>query len=75
MIFKVVVFVGALIFAVLVVHCPEIMIYTASRINRFIKKSLRKNESFMRWLYGDDYSSKNLEVKVYNDGWRKGDYK
>lgn len=73
--FKFISFMGALAFAVFVVHCPEIMIYTASRLNRFIKNSLRKNKDFMRWLYGDDYSSKNLEVKVYNDGWRKGDYK
>lgn len=73
--FKFISFMGALAFALFVVLCPEIMVCIVSRINRFIKKSLRSNEAFMRWLYGDDYSSKNLEVKVYNDGWRKGDYK
>lgn len=75
MLFKFIFFMGSVAFALFVVHCPEIMIFTVSSINKFIKKSLRKNEAFMRWLYGDDYSSKNLEVKVYNDGWRKGDYK
>lgn len=48
-------------------------IYGPSYLIEKIKLFLRSNVSFMSWLYGDEYSDE-IPVKLYSEGWRKGDY-
>lgn len=50
-----------------------LVIFGPSYLIQKIKLVLRSDISFMRWLYGDEYAEK-MPVKVYSEGWRKGDY-
>lgn len=50
-----------------------LVIFGPSYLIQKIKLVLRSDISFMRWLYGDKYE-KQMPVKLYSEGWRKGDY-
>lgn len=67
-------FLGCLTFTFLVFICYLAMILLHIYIKLKIKLYLRSNLDFMRWLYGDEYEEQ-MPVKVYSEGWRKGDYR
>lgn len=65
---------GCFTFAFILFACYLAMILLPVHIKNKIKLYLRSNQTFMRWLYGDEYEEQ-MPVKVYSEGWREGDYK
>ena len=74
MILKIIFAIGTFVFARLVILFPYITIRTIFHFKKILREMLSQNKTFMRWLYGDEYEEQ-MPVKVYSDGWRKGDFK
>lgn len=55
---------------------PPVMVRAVRRATIFIRKTLKNNKAFMRWLYGADCENEVAahEVKLINN-WRKGGYR
>lgn len=75
MFLKFIFLIGAVVFAVCCVLLPGITVKVFEYLQKTIIRALRNKKTFIRWLYSDDNSNKYLDVKVYNDGWRKDDYR
>ena len=74
MILNLIFIIGTVGFVALVILFPSIAISTVFNFRKILREALSNNKTFMRWLYGDEYEE-SISVKVYKDGWRKGDYK
>ncbi len=65
----------AMMFVVFIVYILGVLaIFGPAYLKKQIVLILRSSSSFMSWLYGDEYAE-HMPVKVYSEGWRKGDYK